>query len=86
MHALLAISLYRFGIRVRGISYITNVSYKCTIAWGYYGATMRVVADIDDELGKRFRKAVIDIKGVKKGAVSEAIEEAIELWLSKYDG
>ena len=45
---------------------------------------MRVVADIDDELGKRFRKAVIDIKGVKKGAISEAIEEAIELWLGKY--
>jgi len=28
--------------------------------------------------------AVIEVKGNKKGALSEAIEEAIKLWLEKY--
>ena len=46
---------------------------------------MRFMVEIDDELGKRFRKVVIDVKGNKRGAVKEAIKEAIELWLSKYE-
>jgi len=39
---------------------------------------------IDEELGRKFRAKVIEIKGNKKGALSEAIEEAIKLWLEKY--
>jgi len=39
---------------------------------------------IDDELEKRFRKKVLDIYGVKKGALANAVEEAIKLWLEKY--
>ena len=44
---------------------------------------MRIVVDVDDELGKRFRKAIIEKLGTKKGALREAVEEAIRLWLKK---
>ena len=39
---------------------------------------------IDEELGRKFRARVMEIKGNKKGALSKAIEEAIRLWLEKY--
>jgi len=39
---------------------------------------------INDELEKKFRKRVLDVYGVKKGALSKAVEEAIKLWLKKY--
>ena len=40
---------------------------------------------INDELDKKFRKKVIDVFGVKKGALARAVEEAIKLWLEKYE-
>jgi len=45
----------------------------------------KMLVKIDDELEKRFRIAVIKVKGKKRGALSEAVEEAIELWLEKYE-
>lgn len=39
--------------------------------------------DIDDELGRKFRKAIIDRFSVKKGALKKAVEEAIANWLEK---
>ena len=36
---------------------------------------------IDDNLETRFRKAVFEKKGMKKGNISEALEEAIESWI-----
>ena len=39
---------------------------------------------IDDELEMRFRKKVLDVYGVRKGALARAVEEAIRLWLEKY--
>lgn len=36
---------------------------------------------INDELEKRFRRAVFEVKGMKKGNIQQAIEEAIELWI-----
>lgn len=36
---------------------------------------------LKDDLEKRFRKAVFESKGMKKGNISEALEEAIELWI-----
>jgi hypothetical protein len=36
---------------------------------------------LDDKLEERFRKAVFDNKGMKKGNISEALEEAINLWI-----
>jgi hypothetical protein len=41
----------------------------------------RIVVDIDDDLNRQFRKAIIDRFGSKKGALKEAIEEAIKLWM-----
>jgi len=36
---------------------------------------------IDDKLEERFRKAIADTKGLRKGNISEALEEAIDLWI-----
>ena len=37
---------------------------------------------ITDELETKFRKAVFECKGMKKGNISEAIEEAIQQWIT----
>lgn len=39
---------------------------------------------IDDKLELEFRKRVLEVKGVKKRALTEAVEEAIRLWLKEY--
>lgn len=36
---------------------------------------------IDDKLEERFRKTIADTKGLRKGNISEALEEAIDLWI-----
>jgi hypothetical protein len=36
---------------------------------------------LNDYTEERFRKAVADYKGFKKGNLSEALEEAIDLWI-----
>lgn len=36
---------------------------------------------LDDELEEKFRKAVFEKKGMKKGNISEALEEAIQQWI-----
>ena len=38
---------------------------------------------LDDELEKKFRRAIFERKGMKKGNISEAIEEAIDLWIEQ---
>lgn len=40
---------------------------------------------LNDELENKFRKAVYENKGYKKGNISIAIEEAIECWIEKQD-
>jgi len=45
----------------------------------------RMLVKIDDELEERFRIAVFKVKNKKRGALSEAVEEAIKLWLEKYE-
>lgn len=37
--------------------------------------------EISDELDQKFRQAVATRKGFRKGALGEAIQEAIEVWL-----
>lgn len=36
-----------------------------------------------DKTEERFRKAIADNKGLKKGNISVALEEAIELWIEQ---
>lgn len=36
---------------------------------------------IKDQLEQEFRKAVFETKGMKKGNISLALEEAIEMWI-----
>jgi hypothetical protein len=38
---------------------------------------------IDDKLEERFRKTIADTKGLHKGNISEALEEAIEAWIEQ---
>jgi hypothetical protein len=38
-------------------------------------------AVLPDEVETRFRKAVFEAKGMKKGNISEALEEAVEAWI-----
>jgi hypothetical protein len=41
---------------------------------------------LNDEIEKKFRKAVFERKGMKKGNISEALEEAIEEWIEASQG
>lgn len=43
-----------------------------------------ITVKIPDELEVKFRKKILDVYGVKKGALGRAITEAIELWLEKH--
>jgi hypothetical protein len=38
---------------------------------------------LDDILEQNFREAVFKVKGMKKGNISEAIEEAINCWIAQ---
>jgi hypothetical protein len=38
---------------------------------------------IQDELDEKFRNAIFQKKGMHKGNLTEAIEEAIEMWIDK---
>ena len=41
---------------------------------------------IDDKLDEDFRGVVFKKKGMHKGNITEAIEEAIDLWIEKNSG
>jgi hypothetical protein len=36
---------------------------------------------LPDDIDEKFRKAVFQKKGMKKGNISEALKEAIEMWI-----
>ena len=38
---------------------------------------------IDDNIDEKFRVAVAKKKGMRKGNLTEAMEEAMKLWISK---
>jgi len=38
---------------------------------------------VKDDLEERFRKAVFEYKGMRKGNIQTCIEEAIELWIKE---
>ena len=41
--------------------------------------------NINEELDARFREVVFRVKGYHRGALKEALEEAITMWLEKYE-
>jgi hypothetical protein len=45
--------------------------------------TVRINLTISEELEKRFRAEVFKRKGLHKGDIQRAVEEAIELWIKK---
>ena len=40
---------------------------------------------LGDDVEEKFRKAVYQRMGMKKGNISKALEEAIEHWIKTYD-
>jgi len=42
-----------------------------------------MLVEVPDELEKRFRMKVLEIHGSKKGSLSEAVREALEMWLER---
>lgn len=50
-----------------------------------YGVNMpkKLTILLKDDLDKRFREAVFRSKGMHRGNITEAIEEAIELWIEE---
>lgn len=47
-----------------------------------YDKTGKLNIVVSDETEQRFRQAIADIKGFKKGNISEAAEEAFDLWFT----
>lgn len=43
-------------------------------------------AEVSNELNERFRIAIINRFGTKKGALKQAVTEALELWLKEKEG
>ena len=39
---------------------------------------------LDDELEEKFRRVVFERKGMKKGNISVALQEAIQQWMEYY--
>lgn len=39
---------------------------------------------LNDELEEKFKRAIFERKGMKKGNISEALEEAINQWIEHY--
>ena len=41
----------------------------------------KLLVDVDDDLNKHFRDAILAAKGWNKGVIKEALREAIEGWI-----
>lgn len=44
---------------------------------------VKISVQIPDELDRRFRHAIIEKLGSRKGALADAVREAIELWIAQ---
>jgi len=42
----------------------------------------KINLDVDDKIDKKFRDAVYKKKGMKKGNLTDAVEEAMLMWMS----
>jgi predicted transcriptional regulator len=41
----------------------------------------KITFELNDKLDEKFRKTIADSKGLHRGVIQEAIEEAIESWI-----
>lgn len=41
----------------------------------------KIIVDVDEDLNKRFRDAILKDKGWNKGVIKDALREALELWI-----
>ena len=42
--------------------------------------------NIPDDVDRRFRLRVLELRGVEKGTLSEAVAEALQLWIEAHPG
>ncbi|MDV3243707.1 MAG: hypothetical protein LYZ66_00870 [Nitrososphaerales archaeon] len=45
--------------------------------------TVKEIVELEDELDSLFRRTIADTKGLHKGVIKEAFEEAIKAWIEK---
>jgi len=45
--------------------------------------TKKMIVELEDAQDTRFRKAISDSKGLHKGVIKQAVEEAIEMWIQE---
>ena len=43
----------------------------------------KITFELDDNIDEKFRKVVADTKGLHRGVMQEALEEAIQLWIAE---
>ena len=43
----------------------------------------KITFELDDEIDEKFRKVVADTKGLHRGVMQEALEEAIQSWIAE---
>jgi hypothetical protein len=44
--------------------------------------TKKEIVEFEDELDERFRKTIVQRKGLHQGVIKEAFEEAVEMWIN----
>jgi hypothetical protein len=46
----------------------------------------KMIFELDDKKEKEFRETVVRVKGLHKGVIKKALEEAIEAWIQEQKG
>ena len=44
---------------------------------------VKITFELNDKIDEKFRKVVADTKGLHRGVIQEALEEAIQLWMAE---
>lgn len=58
---------------------------KCGHLFVVREGTVRLNIVLPADLDQRFRDAIHRTRGLRKGAISDAFEEAVHLWIAKHD-
>ena len=46
----------------------------------------KMIFDLDNKKEKEFRETVMKVKGLHKGVIKEALEEAVDAWIQEQKG